>query len=200
MEVLLQVGCGEEPLVSPPSSTTAYSSYSRLRLLRGRPQSQSRLHWCLLVCAIILCAGGLTSTGIYFGYSHLVSLLPVHDRVYRGLVRGRPLPEANTELQPEEVRRLLHHRMEGSNMTAEYRFTEVFLVDRQPGGPVFHFSLHFRGQGQGWARGMANRVQGSLRAGLEEGALLPSSLQVGEWGGPSRARWRGSRGARVERG
>lgn len=181
--------------MSAPSSTTAYSTYSRLRLLHHRPQSQSRLHWCVLVSAVILCAGGLTSTGIYFGYSHLVSLLPVHDRVYRGLVRGRHLPGATTELQPEEVRRLLHRRMEATNMTAEYRFTEVFLVDRQPGGPVFHFSLHFRGQGQGWARGLASRVEGSLRAGLEGGALLPSSLQVGEWGGPSRARWRGGRGA-----
>lgn len=170
---------GHSPLVSINSSTTNYSlaAYhpSRVQCSSRTPRGYSAQCWLCLGFAI-LCAGTLTSTAIFFGYSHLVQLLPKQVQVYRGRFQGDQSC-GGEKAQSDKLRRVIHRVLKNSPIASTYRFTEVFAIDRRPDGSLVHFTLHFRGFCDG-----PNVLKETLKEGLrgQKGCVQVDSLQLGE--------------------
>jgi len=181
---------GDSPLVSINSSTTNYSlaashpprsgRYQEAKLVElniehRTPRGYSTHCWLCLGFAI-LCAGTLTSAAIFFGYSHLVQLLPKQVQVFRGRFQGDQSC-GGEKARSDQLRGVIHKVLRNSSISSAYRFTEVFAIDRSPDRSLIHFTLHFRGFCDG-----PNVLKETLKEGLrgQRGCFQVDSLQLGE--------------------
>lgn len=167
---------GDSPLVSINSSTTNYSlAASHPPRSNRTPRGYSTHCWLCLGFAI-LCAGALTSAAIFFGYSHLVQLLPKQVQVFRGRFQGDQSC-GGEKARSDQLRGVIHKVLRNSSISSAYRFTEVFAIDRSPDRSLIHFTLHFRGFCDG-----PNVLKETLKEGLrgQRGCFQVDSLQLGE--------------------
>jgi len=167
---------GDSPLVSINSSTTNYSLATSHPPPSGRTPRGYSAHCWLCLAFAILCAGALTSAAIFFGYSHLVQLLPKQVQVFRGRFQGDQSC-GGEKARSDQLRWVIHKVLRNSSISSAYRFTEVFAIDRSPDRSLIHFTLHFRGFCDG-----PNVLKETLKEGLrgQRGCFQVDSLQLGE--------------------